>query len=87
MSRGNHIGLQEALMGEDREDKFSHRCFPQPQDKGSRVWRYLDLAEFIWLLDKRKLFLSRLDLVNDPHEGSATQRDVLIYKRFVTAQA
>ncbi|TEU16270.1 MAG: DUF2971 domain-containing protein [Anaerolineales bacterium] len=68
-------------MDGNRDNKLSHRCFPQPQNKSIRVWRYLDLAEFVWLLDKRKLFLSRLDSLNYPHEGSATQKDALIYKR------
>lgn len=45
-------------------------CFPQPDDPSVRVWRYLDLAKFVWLLENKKLYLSRLDLLNDPHEGS-----------------
>lgn len=52
------------------ENKLEHPCFPQPTDTSVRVWRYLDLAKFIWLLDNRQLYLSRLDLLNDPHEGS-----------------
>lgn len=67
----------------DKQDRFSRLCFPQPQDKSTRVWRYLDLAKFIWLLYERKLFLSRLDLLNDPHEGSATQSDTQVYKENV----
>lgn len=53
-----------------KENKLEHPCFPQPADKSVRVWRYLDLAKFIWLLEKRKLYFSRLDLLNDPHEGT-----------------
>lgn len=52
------------------QNKLEHRCFPQPVDTSIRVWHYLDLAKFIWLLDNQKLHLSRLDLLNDPHEGS-----------------
>jgi hypothetical protein len=52
------------------ENKLTHPCFPQPQDTSLRVWRYLDLAKFIWVLENQKLWLSRLDSLKDPHEGS-----------------
>lgn len=52
------------------EKKLTHPCFPQPQDTSTRVWRYMDLAKLIWLLDSQKLWLSRLDLLKDSHEGS-----------------
>lgn len=52
------------------ENKLEHPCFPQPTDKSIRAWRYLDLAKFIWLMENRKLYFSRLDLLNDPHEGT-----------------
>lgn len=55
------------------EDKLKHPCFPQPTDGSVRVWRYLDLAKLIWLLRKKQLYLSRLDLLDDPHEGSTPQ--------------
>ena len=54
----------------DSDEKLNHPCFPQPMDPTISVWRYMDLAKFIWLLDRRMLYLSRLDLLGDPHEGS-----------------
>lgn len=51
-------------------NKLEHECFPQPVDTSVRVWRYLDLAKFVWLLENRKIYFSRLDLLNDPHEGT-----------------
>lgn len=53
--------------------KLEHPCFLQPTDDSIHVWRYLDLAKFIWLLENQKLYLSRLDLLGDPHEGSLPQ--------------
>jgi hypothetical protein len=50
--------------------KLEHECFPQPADDSVRVWRYLDLAKFTWLLEKQKLYFTRVDLLNDLHEGS-----------------
>lgn len=34
------------------------------------VWRYLDFAKFVSLLDSRALFFARVDLVGDSFEGS-----------------
>jgi len=59
-----------ANAGNQAQSKFDHPCFPQPVNSLARVWRYLDLAKFIWMLENQKLYLSRLDLLNDPHEGS-----------------
>ena len=56
------------------KEKLSHECFPQPVDTNILVWRYLDLSKFIWLLNKKKLYLSRLDSLGDLHEGSLTKK-------------
>ena len=53
-----------------QENKLDHPCFPQPTDSSVRVWRYLDLAKFIWLLENQKLYLASVDSLNDPYEGS-----------------
>ncbi|MEZ9432280.1 hypothetical protein AB4224_02845 [Vibrio lentus] len=37
--------------------------------KNQLVWRYLDLAKFIGLLQRDSLYLSRADKFNDPFEG------------------
>jgi hypothetical protein len=50
--------------------KLEHPCFPQPDNPKERIWRYLDLAKLIWQLENSQLYLSRLDMLNDPHEGS-----------------
>lgn len=53
-----------------KDNKLEHPCFPQPADTSIRVWRYLDLAKFVWLLENKNLYLSCLDLLKDPHEGT-----------------
>jgi hypothetical protein len=35
------------------------------------IWRYMDLPKFLSFLDKRGLFLCRIDSLGDPFEGSA----------------
>ena len=44
--------------------------FPQPEDASVRVWRYLDLPRFIWLLSSGALAFARVDSLEDPFEGS-----------------
>ena len=39
-----------------------------PRDQ--KLWRYLDLAKFISMLDKRALWLARADTFRDKHEGN-----------------
>jgi len=51
-------------------NKFEHPCFPQPIDTQISVWRYTSLPKFIALLTQKELYLSRLDQLSDPHEGS-----------------
>lgn len=39
-------------------------------DKATKVWRYMSFSRFVWLLQKRQLWLSRADLLGDPWEIS-----------------
>ncbi len=55
--------------------------YPQPAPT-TRVWRYMDLRKFIWLLDNRKLYLRRLDLLQDAREGSLPRPTRQGYQRF-----
>lgn len=57
-------------MEDSVDSKLKHPCFPQPRERETRAWRYLDLSKLIWLLSTKKLYLPRLDLLSDPHEGS-----------------
>jgi len=43
--------------------------YPTPPDN-NKIWRYLDFAKFMSLLDTSALFFSRLDKLGDPFEGS-----------------
>jgi hypothetical protein len=47
-----------------------HESFPQPEDSSVKVWRYLDLPRFIWLLSTEALAFARVDSLEDPFEGS-----------------
>ena len=39
------------------------RHLRQPPDSTIKVWRYLSLSRFVWLLSKKQLWLSRIDLL------------------------
>jgi hypothetical protein len=44
--------------------------FVQPEDEEIKVWRYMDFAKLISLIDSRRLFFARADKLGDPFEGS-----------------
>lgn len=64
---------QRQLRHHPEMDEQTLPCFPQPPDNAISVWRYLDLWKFIDLLNTRELYLSRVDKLDDPHEGSITR--------------
>lgn len=62
-------------------DKNNLFQYPQPDDENIRVWRFFDFPKFISFLEKRQLYLCRVDLLQDPHEGSITTIDDAILKK------
>ena len=56
-----------------KENKLEHPCFPQPLNLDIKIWRYVDISKLIDILSRKSLFLSRLDLLGDAHEGSITK--------------
>ena len=48
----------------------THPSFAQPVEGATPAWRYLRLERFVYLLTERALYLSRSDLLGDPHEGT-----------------
>lgn len=59
-------------------NKFEHPCFPQPGLTTIKVWRYMDISNLIHIIAKNTLHLSRIDLLEDPFEGSITKLNYLI---------
>jgi hypothetical protein len=47
-----------------------HPEFNPPDNENCKIWRYLDIPKFFWLLEKQSLYFSRADLLGDPFEGS-----------------
>jgi hypothetical protein len=47
-----------------------HKVFKPPEDENAVIWRYMDIAKFVWLLEHEALYFPRADLLGDPHEGA-----------------
>jgi hypothetical protein len=50
----------------------THPCLRTPGPP-ARLWRYTDFAKFLFLLERRALWFSRLDTLGDPYEGLPTR--------------
>jgi len=55
-----------------------HYVFEKPDDENIKIWRYLDFAKFLDILDTSTLFFAGSDKVSDKFEGSLTQRNVVL---------
>ena len=56
------------------ESRLLHPCFPQPTNTEIKLWRYMDLSKFVWLIADKKLHFARLDQLQDGFEGSTTRK-------------
>ena len=52
-----------------------HEAFTQPADPSTRIWRYIDIAKLISLLETRSLYFPRIDQLADPFEGSLSRAE------------
>lgn len=53
-----------------------HPAFEKPQNENVKIWRYMDFAKFVSLLDKSALFFTIADELGDPFEGSYPRQNV-----------
>ncbi len=44
--------------------------FLPPAEAEAKVWRYMDFTKFVWMFEQQGIFLSRIDKLDDPFEGS-----------------
>ena len=61
---------------------IDHHAFVQPEDPTTRIWRYMDFAKLVALLQRAALYFPRLDQLSDPFEGSISRDE---YNRIVAA--
>lgn len=66
----------------DRSKSFAalfageHPAFKAPEDSDAMIWRYLDFAKFVWLLDQRRLSMPHCQMMEDPFEGSTPLAEI-----------
>lgn len=56
-------------------ETVEHPAFPQPEDADVKLWRYLDLYKFEWLLENMRLFMPVSEKLGDPLEGTRPEGD------------
>jgi len=59
---------------------LKHPEFEEPQDEETKIWRYLDFTKFVSYLDRRALFFTRADKLDDRYEGKFTDADINRWK-------
>lgn len=47
-----------------------HADFKEPENRNAKIWRYLDFAKYIDMLNTRALYFARVHQFSDPFEGS-----------------
>jgi hypothetical protein len=50
-----------------------HPSFTIPTNSDIKVWRYMDIAKYLGMLQQRALFFTRATMLGDPFEGSSTK--------------
>jgi hypothetical protein len=60
-----------------------HPLFIAPSNRDATLWRYLDFAKFIALLQTKALWFPRADLLGDPFEGSFTMPATEYYRQMM----
>lgn len=47
-----------------------HPSFKHPSNKDIPLWRYMDMAKFVSLIQEKALYFAKISEMNDPFEGS-----------------
>lgn len=50
-----------------------HRVFNAPENKNIKIWRYMDFTKFLSFIDKKALFFTRVDQLEDKFEGTLSK--------------
>lgn len=58
----------------------NHPEFEEPKDEEIKIWRYLDFTKFVSYLDRKALFFTRADKLDDRFEGKFTDADINRWK-------
>ena len=56
----------------------SHPAFRAPPDTDGKIWQYMELAEFVSMLNRKALFFVKASKLRDPYEGIIPQYSNMI---------
>lgn len=56
----------------------SHPAFRAPPDTNGKIWQYMELAEFVSMLNRKALFFVKASKLRDPYEGIIPQYSNMI---------
>jgi hypothetical protein len=54
----------------------SHPAFRLPPDIDGKIWQYMELAEFVSMLNRKALFFVKANKLRDPYEGIIPQFNI-----------
>src|SRR4028118_877814 len=57
-----------------------HLCFEQPDDPNIKIWRYVDFAKYVAMLQQKAIYFTRLDQFTDSYEGSLSKVEYESFK-------
>jgi len=66
--------------------KPRHPVFNAPENPDLSIWRYMDFAKFVDMLETGGLFMCRADKIGDPFEGTISQITLDWTRRSLIAQ-
>ncbi|MBE3115958.1 hypothetical protein IMZ68_02015 [Candidatus Bathyarchaeota archaeon] len=50
--------------------EHQHPVFKKPTDENIKIWRYMSFAEYVSLLDRKALYFTRVDRLEDKFEAT-----------------
>jgi hypothetical protein len=56
----------------------THPAFKPPPDTDGKIWQYMELAEFVSMLNRKGLFFVKANKLRDPYEGIIPQHSNII---------
>lgn len=68
------------------EENLAHPSFKQPQDVNARVWRYMDFAKFVSMIQTSCFVYTRIDQFQDNYEGRISNSQLNLIKQAPTGE-
>lgn len=62
----------------------SYPTFRAPEDEHATIYRYMDFAKFVWMLETGSLWFPRADKLEDQFEGSSAPANIAHAKKWLT---